>query len=67
VHRYASALPQYLVGHLEKVGRIEERVAGVRGVALAGNGYRGVGIPDCIRSGEKAAEKLFNDAALKSR
>jgi oxygen-dependent protoporphyrinogen oxidase len=67
VHRYESALPQYLVGHLDKIGQIEDRVAGMSGVALAGNGYRGVGIPDCIRSGEKAAEKLFNDAALKSR
>jgi oxygen-dependent protoporphyrinogen oxidase len=41
---------------MELVRRIEARVAAIPGLALAGNAYHGVGIPDCIRSGELAAE-----------
>ena len=56
VRRYRRAMPQYGVGHLERVSTIEARAAAVPGLALAGAAYRGVGIPDCIRSGETAAE-----------
>jgi protoporphyrinogen/coproporphyrinogen III oxidase len=54
VHRHRGAMPQYLVGHLARVAEIEARLAG-HGLALAGAAYRGVGISDCIRSGETAA------------
>jgi oxygen-dependent protoporphyrinogen oxidase len=53
-------MPQYHLGHLERVDRIEHRLIDLPGLALAGNAYRGVGIPDCIHSGEQAAETLFN-------
>jgi len=53
--RYPQALPQYALGHLERVLRIEERALYHKGLALAGNWGRGVGIPDCIASGQKAA------------
>jgi len=53
--RWPRTMPQYHVGHQELVARIEARAAELPGLALAGNAYRGVGIPDCIHSGEQAA------------
>jgi oxygen-dependent protoporphyrinogen oxidase len=53
-------MPQYAVGHLERVAQIEQEVNKLTGLALAGNAYSGAGIPDCIRSGEKAAESLID-------
>jgi oxygen-dependent protoporphyrinogen oxidase len=58
VHRWPLGMPQYVLGHPERVARIEERLAGHPGLALAGAAYRGVGIPDCIASGEAAAESV---------
>ena len=58
IARWPRAMPQYQVGHLERVDRIRARGAAL-GLFLAGNAYEGVGIPDCIRSGERAAEALF--------
>ena len=58
--KWSRSMPQYYVGHLERVGAIEARVSSLNSLALAGNSYRGAGIPDCIRSGEAAAEKLMN-------
>jgi oxygen-dependent protoporphyrinogen oxidase len=58
VWRHPRAMPQYAVGHLERVAAIERRAAGLPGVALAGGGYRGVGLADAVRSGEAAAEGL---------
>ena len=52
-------MPQYHVGHLDLVRQIEERAAAIPNFALAGNAYRGVGIPFCIRSGEQAAERIM--------
>ena len=59
VARHARAMPQYHVGHLELVSRIEARIATTPGLGLAGSAYHGVGIPDCIHSGEQASERLF--------
>ncbi len=58
IMRYHRAMPQYHLGHLERVTAIEKRVETHRGLALAGNAYRGVGIPDCIHSGECGAERI---------
>ncbi len=58
VARWPESMPQYHLGHLERVGRIEARVNATPGLALAGNAYRGVGIPQVIHSGESAAERL---------
>jgi oxygen-dependent protoporphyrinogen oxidase len=55
VVRWPDAIPQYNVGHLARVARIEQRVAALPGIVLAGHPYRGIGIPDCIRSGQDAA------------
>lgn len=55
VTRWPSAFPQYTVGHLARVERIERAVASLPGLAVAGAAYRGVGIPACIASGTAAA------------
>jgi len=59
VTRWEQSMPQYHVGHLEKVRRIRERVDLLPHMTLAGNAYSGLGIPDCIRSGETAADNLI--------
>jgi oxygen-dependent protoporphyrinogen oxidase len=59
VRRWPDSMPQYEVGHLTRVAEIERAVAEIPFFALAGAAYRGVGIPDCIRSGEAAADVIF--------
>lgn len=59
VARWERSMPQYHLGHLERVAQIEDRLTSLPGLALAGNAFTGLGIPDCIRSGEAAAEKLL--------
>jgi oxygen-dependent protoporphyrinogen oxidase len=49
-------MPQYRVGHLTRVEAIDRVLATLPGLALAGAAYRGVGIADCVHSGEAAAE-----------
>lgn len=58
VSRWQRAMAQYAVGHQERIARIAERVALLPGLRLAGNAYDGIGIPDCIRLGRKAAKEL---------
>jgi len=58
VRRYPNALPQYEVGHLERVAWIEEKVRQYPGLFLTGNGFRGFGITDCIRQARIAASTL---------
>jgi oxygen-dependent protoporphyrinogen oxidase len=55
IYRWSSAMAQYNVGHLERLQRIEVLLRQLPGLALAGNGYRGIGVPDCVRSGSEAA------------
>ncbi len=63
VFRWRQAMAQYQVGHLEKVARIDQLVAGLPGLALAGNAYRGIGVPDCVREGTDAAQRLLASSA----
>lgn len=67
VYRWERGMPQYALGHLQRVQRIEAAIEGLPGFEIAGNMFRGVGIPDCIASGESAAERLlaspFNEYA----
>ncbi len=56
--RWPSAMPQYEVGHLDRIAQIERRAAQLPGLHLIGNAYRGVGIPDCVRSGKLVAEAI---------
>lgn len=59
IYRWKGAMAQYGVGHLERLQRIEGLLQDFPGLALAGNGYRGIGVPDCIRSGKDAANKAL--------
>jgi oxygen-dependent protoporphyrinogen oxidase len=59
VRRWPESMPQYEVGHLARVAEIERAVAEIPAFAIAGAAYRGVGIPDCVRSGEEAADATF--------
>ena len=61
VFLWDQAMPQYNIGHPEILKRIDAALENYPGLALAGNGYRGIGIPDCIHSGELAVEKLTRD------
>ncbi len=58
VNRWMKAMPQYTLGHLERLNQIEAALSRYGGLILTGAGYRGVGIPDCIRDGAVAAERV---------
>jgi len=61
VYRWDRGMPQYNMSHLERVDRIEANLAKTPGIEIAGNMLHGVGIPDCIVSGETAAANLLAD------
>lgn len=63
VARHPRAMPQYTLGHLDRVESIRRRLARHPRLALAGNAFDGVGIPDVIRSGQEAAEALLRALA----
>jgi len=60
VYKWKSAMAQYGVGHLDRLERIEQLRQKLPGLALAGNAFRGIGVPGCIRSGRDAAHQLLN-------
>jgi oxygen-dependent protoporphyrinogen oxidase len=64
VYKWKSAMAQYSVGHLERLQRIEARRQKLPGLALAGNGYHGIGVPDCVRSGTEAAGKILTEMGI---
>jgi oxygen-dependent protoporphyrinogen oxidase len=59
ITRWPRAMAQYAVGHQERMARIIACIAALPGLKLAGNAYDGIGIPDCIRLGRKAARELI--------
>lgn len=58
IFRWRKCMPQYHIGHLERVKKIEALAKQLPGFALAGNSYHGVGIPACVKSGKDAAGKI---------
>ncbi|QNI32894.1 protoporphyrinogen oxidase [Alloacidobacterium dinghuense] len=60
VRRWPRSLPQYAVGHLERMARLEERVRALPGLELIGNAYYGVGLPDLVRQGREAARRVIS-------
>jgi oxygen-dependent protoporphyrinogen oxidase len=66
VFMWEKAMPQYNLGHPEILKQIDTALEAHPGLALAGNGYRGIGIPDCIRSGELAVQKTLETRKVAS-
>jgi oxygen-dependent protoporphyrinogen oxidase len=62
VQRWGGGLPQYAVGHLERVARIRDDVARLPGLAVCGAAYDGVGIPAVIASAQRAADEVQKSA-----
>jgi oxygen-dependent protoporphyrinogen oxidase len=61
IYRWPFSMPQYVVGHAERLKTIENRLKNLPGLYLAGNAYSGVGISDCIREGKAAAERAIQE------
>ena len=59
VSRWPKSMAQYTVGHAQRMAEVNERLAAIPGLYLAGNAYSGIGIPDCIRMGKAAAEEIL--------
>jgi oxygen-dependent protoporphyrinogen oxidase len=64
IFRWPHAMAQYIVGHKSRVERIRTIISSTPGLALAGNAYGGIGVPDCIRSGSEAAAKVLADLGI---
>ncbi|HHJ98593.1 MAG TPA: protoporphyrinogen oxidase [Actinobacteria bacterium] len=62
--RWEKGMPQYTLDHLKRVDEIERLESGVRGFALAGNAYRGVGVPNALESGERAVSKVLGETGI---
>jgi protoporphyrinogen/coproporphyrinogen III oxidase len=63
---WENAMPQYNLGHPDKLAQIDSALGNHPGLALAGNGYRGIGIPDCINSGKVAVEKIIESRQVEN-
>jgi len=59
IFRWPRSMAQYPVGHPQRMAQLDGRMAGLPGLYLAGNAYQGIGVPDCIRMGRSAAEKII--------
>jgi len=66
VQRWGGGLPQYDVGHLDRVTTIDRSIAAVQGIEVCGAAYRGVGIPAVIASGRAAARRLLGAGTIDS-
>jgi oxygen-dependent protoporphyrinogen oxidase len=67
VYRWREAMAQYEPGHIARVAEIEKHVASIPGLAIAGNAYHGIGVPDCIRSGMEAANAVLEYVSTAQR
>jgi protoporphyrinogen/coproporphyrinogen III oxidase len=66
VYKWRNAMAQYEVGHLERLQRIQTLCESLPGLVLAGNAFTGIGVPDCVRSGQQAADQLSSVFGLGS-
>jgi oxygen-dependent protoporphyrinogen oxidase len=58
IARWPRSMAQYTVGHAERVKKIEALAAALPGLGLAGSAYHGIGVPDCIGTGKRTAERM---------
>jgi oxygen-dependent protoporphyrinogen oxidase len=58
VYRWPSSMAQYTVGHEERIRELEGRLDSLDGLYIAGNGYHGIGVPDCVRMGKRVAGRI---------
>jgi oxygen-dependent protoporphyrinogen oxidase len=63
VFRHPVGIPQYTVGHLDRLARIERGLARSPGLAIAGNAYRGVSINNCVAEAAPLASSLLTKAS----
>lgn len=61
IYIWEDAMPQYNLGHQKRLREIDQGLDRLPGLALAGNGYQGIGIPDCIHSGQQAAHSVLRN------
>jgi oxygen-dependent protoporphyrinogen oxidase len=59
IARWPKSMAQYTVGHQQRLAEIERRVSALGSVHLAGNAYYGIGIPDCVKTGREAAQRII--------
>jgi oxygen-dependent protoporphyrinogen oxidase len=64
IYRHERAIPQYLVGHADRLEAIENHLREFPGLILTGNAFRGVSLNDCVLNAEKTAEKMVATAAV---
>lgn len=64
VYRWHLGMPQYTLGHLDRVATIVDRCETMPGLAIGGGSYTGVGIPNCVESGERAVTKVLGDLGM---
>lgn len=64
VRRYPAAMPQYTLGHVERANESFQRASNLDRLALAGNGYGGIGLPDCVTFGEAAADRVVQSLQI---
>lgn len=65
-YRWTNGMAQYTMGHLDRVEAIEARENAIDGLAVAGGCLRGVGVPNCFESGERAADKVLGDLGFQT-
>jgi len=58
IARWPNSMAQYTVGHQKRVERMEAILQNIPGLHVAGNAYRGIGIPDCVKMGKEAAARI---------
>tara|TARA_Y100000031_G_C7877948_1_gene229393 strand:- start:42 stop:380 length:339 start_codon:yes stop_codon:yes gene_type:complete len=58
IYRWEKTMPQYVIGHIDRIKKIEELTAKHPGLYLTGSAYNGIGISDCITTSYKAAEAV---------
>ena len=61
IRKYPMSMPRFALGHKEEISRVMHRLSRHSGLALCGAAYFGVGIPDCVHSGDLAARKIYAD------